>query len=141
MLLQNVKDKKDINKLVRKIWTLWKNLERHFRTLLRFGAFYARDTKFQGAIFQRFLYQPWKFERSILLSSEELTGQNGLLKITKLAIFQSGSDISNIRHDIFYSRPIPTIPENFIKIRPRVREKSRRKNNNNNREQETEELQ
>ena len=44
-----------------------KKIERHFRTLPRFGAFYARDTKFQGAKFQHFVHQPLKFERSILL--------------------------------------------------------------------------
>ena len=38
---------------------------------------------------------------------EELTGQNDLLKITKSAIFQTGSDVSKIRLKIFYSRTIP----------------------------------
>ena len=58
---------------------------------------------------------------------EELTGQNDLLKITKSAIFQTGSVVLKSRLEIFYSRTIPTIPENFMKIYRRVWEKSSKK--------------
>ena len=53
------------------------------------------------------------------------------LKISKSAIFQTGSDVSKIRLDNFLPCPIPTYPENFIKIRPRVWEKTSKKKKKN----------
>ena len=54
-------------------------------------------------------------------------------KIRKLSISQSGSIFG-------ISRSRYTIPENFMKIRPGVLEKSSKiKNNNNSKEKETEE--
>ena len=53
-------------------------------------------------------------------------------EIRKSTKSPTGSDVSKIRLDNFYSRPMPTIPENFMKIRPRVQEKSSKKNKNNN---------
>ena len=53
-------------------------------------------------------------------------------EIRKSTKSPTGSDVSKIRLDNFYSRPISTIPENFMKIRPRISEKSSKKNNNNN---------
>ena len=47
-------------------------------------------------------------------------------KISKSAIFQTGSDVSKI----------PTYPENFMKIRPRVWEKTSKKKKKN-KEKET----
>ena len=38
---------------VENLKTLKKEIERHFRTLPRFGAFYARDTKFRGLNFNK----------------------------------------------------------------------------------------
>ena len=48
-------------------------------------------------------------------------------KISKSAIFQTGSDVSKIRLDNFLPCPMPTYPENFMKIRPRVCEKTSKK--------------
>ena len=53
-------------------------------------------------------------------------------EIRKSTKSPTGSDVSKIRLDNFYSRPMPTIPENFMKIRPRVQEKSSKKIKNNN---------
>ena len=44
-------------------------------------------------------------------------------EIRKSTKSPTGSDVSKIRLDNFYSRPMPTIPENFMKIRPGVLEK------------------
>ena len=54
------------------------------------------------------------------------------LKIRKSSISQTGSDDVITRNIIFgLSRPIYTIPENFMKIRPGVWEKSSKIKNNN----------
>ena len=63
------------------------------------------------------IYHPWKFVDSFLCSLWE---KRWTRKKRKSAIFQSGSDVSNIRPKFFFSRLLPTIPENFMKIRPRV---------------------
>ena len=52
-------------------------------------------------------------------------------KISKSAIFQTGSDVSKIWLDNFLPCPIPTYPENFMKIRPRVWEKTSKKKKKN----------
>ena len=60
----------------------------------------------------------------------------------KSTISRTGSDVTTRDFKLIYSRSMPTIPENFMKIRPRVFElssKKKKKNNNNNREKETEE--
>ena len=45
------------------------------------------------------------------------------LKIRKSSIFQAGSDVITRKIIFGLSRPIYTIPENFMKIRPGVLEK------------------
>ena len=61
------------------------------------------------------------------------------LKIRKLSISQTGSDVITRKITFGLSRPIYTIPENFMKIRPGVLEKSSKIKKNNNKEKETEE--
>ena len=89
------------------------------------------DIVFRVQNFNTFSIIPENLKVLSWIVLEELTRQNDLLKITKSAIFQTGSDVSKIRLEIFYSRTISTTPENFMKIYPRVWEKSSKKNNNN----------
>ena len=57
-----------------------------------------------------------------------------------MPIPRTGSDVITRKIIFGLSRPIYTIPENFMKIRPGVLEKSsKKKNNNNSKEKETEE--
>ena len=59
--------------------------------------------------------------------SEEIASQNDTLKIRKSSISQTGSDVITQKIIFGLSRPIYTIPENFMKIRPDVLEKSSKK--------------
>ena len=52
-------------------------------------------------------------------------------EIRKSTKSPTGSDVSKIRLNNFYTRPMPTIPENFMKIRQRVQEKSSKKHKKN----------
>ena len=89
--------------------------------------------------FINFVYHPWKFEKDILsrFGGDSVTKwhpQNQ--KIVNI------SDRKWRHHTKFFfdlSRPIYTIPENFMKIRPGVLEKSSTIQNNNNKEKRTEE--
>ena len=69
-----------------------------------------------------------------------MASQNDTIKIRTSAISQTRSDVITVKIICGLSRPIYTIPENFMKIRPGVLEKSsKKKNNNNSKEKETEE--
>ena len=64
--------------------------------------------------------------------SEINSSQNDTLKIRKSSISPTGSDVITSKAYFGQARPISTIPENFMKIRPGVLEKSSKKKNNNN---------
>ena len=76
---------------------------------------------------QSFVYHPWTFDEDILSrfggDSHKMTN----LKIRKSTISQTGSDVITRKIIFGPSRPIYTIPENFMKIRPGVLEKSSKK--------------
>ena len=57
-------------------------------------------------------------------------------KISKSAIFLTGSDVSKIWFDNFLPCPIPSYPENSMKIHPRVWGKTSKKKKKN-KEKET----
>ena len=61
---------------------------------------------------------------------EKISEQNDTLKIRKSSIYQTGSDFITRKIVFGLSRPIYTIPENFMKIRLGVLEKSSKKKNN-----------
>ena len=70
--------------------------------------------------------------------TEIIAAQNETLKIRISSISPTGSDAITRKIIFDLSRPIYTIPENFMKIRPGVLEKSSKKKKNN-KEKETEE--
>ena len=59
--------------------------------------------------------------------SEKISEQNDTPKIRKSLISQTGSDVITRKIIFGLFRPIYTIPENFMKIRPGVLEKSSKK--------------
>ena len=128
MLLHNVKKQKRYSKnSVENLKTLKKKFNLIFGPY-RASALIMLDTqKFRVQNFNTFSIIPENLNVLSWIVLEELTGQNDLLKITKSAIFQTGSVVFKIRFEIFYSRTIPTIPENFMKIYRRVWEKSNKK--------------
>ena len=134
MLLHNVKKQKRYSKnSVENLKTLKKKFNLIFGPY-RASALIMLDTqKFRVQNFNTFSIIPENLNVLSWIVLEELTGQNDLLKITKPAIFQTGSVVLKIRLEIFYSRTIPTIPENFMKIYRRVWEKSSKKNKNKDR--------
>ena len=73
-----------------------------------------------------------KLKKISLVDSEEIASQNDTLKIRKSSISQTGSDVITQKIIFGLSRPMYTIPENFMKIRPGVWEKSSKVKNNNN---------
>ena len=96
-----------------------------FRALPRFGTFWARDLKLNRYKLQSFVYHRWKLEEDILSSFRDLSLQNDTLKIRKSSI----SDRKWRHHKNIFgqARPIYTISENFMKIRPGVLVKSSNK--------------
>ena len=64
--------------------------------------------------------------------SEKISVQNDTLKIRKSSISRTGSDVITLKIIFGLSRPIYSIPENFMKIRLYVLEKSSKKKKEKN---------
>ena len=107
-------------------------LKLDFRALPRFGAFWAIETWDSIGI----KFSPLSIIRENLkkisrVVSEIISAQNDTLKIRKSSIFRTGSDVTTQKIIFGQARPIYTIPENFMKIRPGVLEKSSKKKKKN----------
>ena len=138
MLYHNVQDKKKYFKKNGKFEKLRKKMNLIFGPYCASALFMLHIQQFRVQNFNTFYIIPEKLKVLSWIVSEEFTGQNDLSKNDKLGHFPNRKDVSKCRLEILYYRTIPPIPENFMKIRPRVWEISVKKNNNN-REKETEE--
>ena len=97
-----------------------------FRALPRFGTFWARDLKLNRYKLQSFVYHRWKLEEDILSSFRDHFVTKWHSQNQK--IVNIGPEVTSSQKNIFgQARPIYTISENFMKIRPGVLVKSSNK--------------
>ena len=99
----------------------------HFRALPCFSAFWAGDLRLILINFSPLSIFRENLKKISCVVTEIIAAQNETLKIRISSISPTGSDAITRKIIFDLSRPIYTIPENFMKIRPGVLEKSSKK--------------
>ena len=84
-----------------------------------------------GIIFSPLIIIRQNLNKISQVVSEIIPAQNDTLKIRRSSISRTGSDVTTRKIIFGQARPIYTIPENFMKIRSGVLEKSSKKKKNN----------